>query len=140
MAAGTYADNLREALAREGWSQLRLVKELAARTGNAVESERSSVRGYLKGALPRPERARMIAEILQYPDLAAVQNPRNSAIARVDAHLEALAANDVEILANQELLLRGQEALLDELQSIRATLDSLLAASRTPTTQSGGGQ
>ena len=87
----TYAARLRHALDRDGWSQLRLVKALAERTGNAVDSERSAVRGYLQGNLPRPARAKLIAEITEDPALAQVEDPRRSGAARIEDHLEQLA-------------------------------------------------
>lgn len=64
MGSDTYADKLKVALECDDWSQAKLVKELAARTGNAPESERSALRGYLRGSVPRPDRAELIAEIM----------------------------------------------------------------------------
>jgi hypothetical protein len=116
----TYTDKLREALDREGWSQGRLVRELAARTGNAVQSERSAVRGYLDGAKPRPERAALIAEIVGVPDLAEVEH--RSAAARLEARLEELGTNDAAILAS--------------LQELREAVVELRAALRTAPKQS----
>lgn len=105
----SYANRLRAAIERDGWSQARLIRELAARTGNAAESERSAVRGYLAGAQPRPERAALIAEITAVPELATVE--RRSATARLEGRLEELAANDAELLALL-LELRDSVALL----------------------------
>ena len=117
----TYAARLRIALERDGWSQLRLVRGLADRTGNAVDSERSAVRGYLKGNLPRPERAQLIAEITGVPELGVVDDPRRSATARFEEHLARLEAH-------QEALATELARLIESHLEIHAKLDQLLAA------------
>lgn len=146
-AEPTYSERLRSALERDGWSQLRLVRELAARTGNAVDSERSAVRGYLRGNMPRPERARMIAEITGLPDLAKVEDPRRSTAARLDDHLESLAVLLGDILGNQKSIFRTQkkgvaelEALHDEVRALREALESLEQVVRNGSTQTHSGQ
>lgn len=112
----TYAARLRKALDREGWSQLRLVRALAERTGNAVDSERSAVRGYLRGATPRPDRARMIAEITGDPELGHVDDPRRSAASRLEDHLEALAVEVTRLLESQADIHAKLDRILDALE------------------------
>lgn len=125
----TYAARLREALERDGWSQARLVRDLAAETGNAPESERSAVRGYLRGAIPRPERAKLIAAVTGVPELGEAEHPRLSGSARLERHLELLSAqlraNQEAGLANQQSALETQQELLAELRSLRAAVESL---------------
>lgn len=117
VASDTYAARLRKALDREGWSQLRLVRELAKRTGNAADSERSAVRGYLKGNTPRPDRARMIAEITGLPDLAVVEDPRRSASARLDDRLESIEAMLRHVIEFQTAAAAVLGELLDRLDA-----------------------
>ena len=103
----TYAARLRKALERDGWSQGRLAKELAAATGNARESERSAVQGYLRGSHPSSKRAKLIAQITGVGELAFV-NARRSAAARLEDRLEALAAEVALLLQSADL---GHEKL-----------------------------
>lgn len=124
-----YAEKLRVALDCDGWSLNKLARELAARTGNAVETERSAIRGYLKNSTPRPERAQLIADIMEMPELAVVEN--QSGRARVEARLEEGLERAAEILDNQKDALATQKQILAQLkvlaegqQALRESLES----------------
>ena len=120
-----YAAKLRVAVECDGWSINKLAKELAAMTGNSVETERSAIRGYLKDATPRPARARMIAEIMGVPELGVAENPRRSGVARLEDRLAAIAEANDELLAGQQKALLRQDDLLAELREIRAVLETV---------------
>lgn len=120
-----YQERLRAALEARDWSQLELVRRLAARTGNAVESERSSVRGYLNGSRPSPPRARLLAEILEDPGLAQAGGSRQSRAERIDGRLARLEEEVGELLAGQREALVGQAELLVLIASIQETLGGL---------------
>lgn len=117
-----YGDRLRAALESKDWSQARLVKALAKKTGNAPESERSAVRGYLRDSVPRPERAALIAEVMGVPELALVEHPRESGTARLERRLEELAENQARLLDNQR---KGVASLTAQLRAVQRTLQSL---------------
>lgn len=135
-----YAGKLRLALECEDWSINKLARELAGRTGNAVGTERSAIRGYLKEAKPQPWRAELIADIMGMPELASVENARQSGSARLERRLEEGLDRAVAILEGQKTALATQDAMLDRLQGIedelRALRESLeapaRAAARTP--------
>src|SRR5690242_19852994 len=94
-----YRDRLQAALERREWTQGDLVRALADRTGNQLESERSTVKGYLRGtARPAADRARLLAEILGDPGLVRVEGGRQSAAARLEARLAEVEAELAALL------------------------------------------
>jgi transcriptional regulator with XRE-family HTH domain len=124
-----YAQRLRAALSDHGWSQQDLVRYLAEQTGNALESERSSVRSYLSGAKPSPKRAKIIAEGLKEPDLARVDGSRQTVASVVGDHLEGLEAVLGSLQVGQQRAADDLEALLREVRDLRKTLDERLPSS-----------
>lgn len=119
----SYAESLRASLEAKDWSQGRLIKELAARTGNNVESEKSAVRSYLKDARPNPERARILAELLENEDLAKVPGRRETTAAQIEAHLAGL---EDRLDHAFEAVYAGQRQIRADLEAIQATLDERL--------------
>lgn len=82
-----YAERLDAALKLSGLSARQLAKELAARTGNAVQDERSAIYRYKKTTEPTPERAALLADILDAPYLRTVTpiaEKRNERVRRLE--------------------------------------------------------
>lgn len=115
------------------WSQRGLAKALAERTGNLLASEISTVRSYLQpkdGARPKPERARLIAEIIGDESLAEVDGRRTARTAVIEHHLEGLSVAVAALHKGQQDALTAQEEILALLVELREMLDARLPKRR----------
>jgi len=90
----TYAALLREAIQAAASSRRRLSGELAATTGNEQDSEYRALGKYLAGdETPNPERAAILAVLLEEPRLALVSEVaarRRDRLAELESTVDAL--------------------------------------------------
>lgn len=125
----SYAVRLKAAITRSGLSTRQVAKQLAERTGNPLDDERSAVYRYLKTQEPAPARARHFAEILDAPELADVR-PAN---ARRSRRAEALEAEVADLGESVAVLLEASATLVELVEALggevpKETLDALRRA------------
>jgi transcriptional regulator with XRE-family HTH domain len=104
----SYADRLTAALEASDLSVREVAKRLSAKTGTAVEDERSAIYRYKRGEYePEPDRAVMLALILEEPALAMVTplgEKRRGRLAELEA--EVARFREAQLSFAEEVLAR----------------------------------
>jgi hypothetical protein len=123
--ATPYGELLRQAIRDSGVSRRRLSFLLADRLGNKQSSEYRALGKYQRGdGTPGPEKARVIAELLQRPEVGVVTTKnRRDRLADLEHRLEELEERVAARQREADVFAGELLARLDALEGVQATAE-----------------
>lgn len=116
VAGESYASRLDKALEQSDLSVREVARRLAELTGNPLDDERSAIYRYRKGTEPAPDRAVLLASILEAPELGTV-TPRSE---RRRGRLAELSDEVAKLRAEHDSFVEGVLARLAGLEAAQA--------------------